>query len=248
MVISSQSKSVSFLYSALDNYGGYPFHDLFDVVQPVYGPRDLVSANGALVLWGGEDISPSIYGQKPNTKYGNGGIQISRRDELELALLSEAIIQGIPVIGICRGAQLVCAKAGGKLVQHISGHSCDHPIQTNEGKVFKTTSLHHQMMFPWNLDKSKFKLIAWTDPLLSNEYQGEEDQPVIFDENMLIPIASELNVDSESNIIEPEIIYFNELKALCIQGHPEFIRNIKNTFVQYSLDLVNEYVKIHLIK
>ena len=50
MAISSQNKSVSFLYSALDNYGGYPFHDLFDVVQPVYGPKDLISAILSFVI------------------------------------------------------------------------------------------------------------------------------------------------------------------------------------------------------
>lgn len=234
------------MYSALDNYGGYPFQDLFSVVQPVYGPEDFVSSKGALILWGGEDISSSIYNQKPNSKYGGGTLVPSRRDQLELDLLDAAVERGIPIIGICRGAQLVCARAGGLLVQHVTGHSKDHSIQTIEGKQVKTTSLHHQMMFPWNLDKSKFKLIAWTDPLLSNEYLGEEDKTVEFDETKLIPTASELNVDSESNIIEPEIIYFNELKALCIQGHPEFIHNSKNEFVQYSLNLADEYIKNHI--
>src|SRR3990167_10197392 len=98
MAISSQNK-VSFLYSALDNYGGYPFHDLFDIVVPVYGPEDLISTKGALVLWGGEDISPSIYGQRPSNHTG-ARIDLSRRDQLELALSSSAIKQGIPIIGI----------------------------------------------------------------------------------------------------------------------------------------------------
>jgi GMP synthase-like glutamine amidotransferase len=246
MEILSQNKPISFLYSALDNYGGHPFHELFDVTTSVYGPEDLISPKGALVVWGGGDISPSIYGQKPNSKTG-AEISLSQRDRLELALTSSAIKQNIPIIGICRGAQLLCAQAGGSLVQHVTGHGTDHSIVTNEGKKYQTTSLHHQIMFPWKLDAKKFQLLAWTDPLLSNEYLGEDDINIPFDGNQLVPPASELNVESEFDIIEPEIIYFPELKALCIQGHPEFIHNRKHEFVKYCLGLVDEYIKPHII-
>lgn len=244
----SQSKTpVTFLYSALDNYGGHPFADQFDIVHPAYGPPDFLSPKGALILWGGADISPSIYGQKPS-KHTSAGKELSERDKLELALASAAIRQQIPIIGICRGAQLLCALAGGKLVQHVSGHGNDHTIRTSEGQQVITSSLHHQMMFPWGMKREKFKILAWADPLKSEEYIGENDVDVDFGDNLIDVVASELPVHHASEIIEPEVIYFPEIKGLGIQGHPEFIANIRHPFVQYTKELVDEYIKPHLIE
>lgn len=227
-----KDKEPTFLYSALDNYGGYPFADLFDFVLAVYKPEDIVSSKGALVLWGGQDISPSIYGQKPGSATWASEI-IGSRDQLELNLAGQAIKLGIPIIGICRGAQMMCALAGGVLIQDVSGHQRDHYIKTIEGDTLKTTSVHHQMMYPWNVPD--FKLIAWSSPPVSGYYKGgrnedtEKDNPVTFPENI-------------TDTREPEVVYFPEQKAICIQGHPEFIHNEKHEFVQYSRKLVKQYV------
>lgn len=238
MANSSPAKPVSFLYSALDNYGGYPFSELFDAVVPVYMPHDIFSENGCLILWGGEDISPSIYGQRPGTRT-SAGKEISSRDQLELNLAGEAIKNGIPIIGVCRGAQMLCAMAGGHLVQHVDGHTRDHSIKTDDGRTIKTTSLHHQMMFPWETDH---KLIAWSAPPISKQYLGEAidanqvKKGESLDSTVVFPDA----VDPEKR--EPEIVYFPGLKALCIQGHPEFIHNEKHEFVQYCLALTKQYL------
>ena len=74
----------------------------------------------ALCLTGGGDIEPSRYGEPaaPATEDVDPA-----RDELEVGLLRTALDRDIPVLGICRGLQLINVALGGKLVQHIDGHS-----------------------------------------------------------------------------------------------------------------------------
>lgn len=73
----------------------------------------------ALCLTGGEDIEPSRYGASvdPRTEPPD-----ARRDELEFRLLELARDRDLPVLGICRGFQVINVAYGGTLVQHVAGH------------------------------------------------------------------------------------------------------------------------------
>lgn len=79
--------------------------------------RELATAAG-LVLSGGIDVDPQLYGQRrhPETDYRH-----PFRDPYELALLDEALRRDMPVLAICRGHQLLNVFMGGKLIQHIPG-------------------------------------------------------------------------------------------------------------------------------
>lgn len=172
----------------------------------------------ALVIWGGEDISPSLYGQAPNS-HTHAQSTLSRRDKVEVDMCHAAIQTGIPIIGICRGAQLLCALAGGALVQHVDGHHNDHKIVTSDGRTLITSSIHHQMML---LGKTEHELVAWSAENQSSRYLGEEDSPI-------------------DMTIEPEIVYFPKIKGLAIQGHPEFMER-GSEFVKYCNELVSKYL------
>ncbi|BCD67641.1 gamma-glutamyl-gamma-aminobutyrate hydrolase family protein [Nitratiruptor sp. YY09-18] len=74
----------------------------------------------ALLLAGGEDICPSSYGAKD--EQCNKG-----RDELELSLLDTAIAKNMPVLGICRGMQMINIYFGGTLYPHIHDFIESHP-------------------------------------------------------------------------------------------------------------------------
>jgi putative glutamine amidotransferase len=73
-----------------------------------------------LCLTGGGDIEPSRYGElaAPETDDVDPA-----RDELELRVLGTALSRDLPVLGICRGFQVINVAKGGKLVQHVEGHS-----------------------------------------------------------------------------------------------------------------------------
>jgi putative glutamine amidotransferase len=78
--------------------------------------HDVVEALDGLVLQGGADVAPQSYGEEPLRPQWAGD---RVRDLYEIELLWEFIIQGKPVLGICRGAQLINVACGGTLYQDL---------------------------------------------------------------------------------------------------------------------------------
>ena len=78
--------------------------------------RSYVAELDGLVLQGGADVSPRSYGMQPLRADWAGDIV---RDRYEMELIHEFIAQGKPVLGVCRGAQLMNVAFGGTLVQDI---------------------------------------------------------------------------------------------------------------------------------
>lgn len=70
-----------------------------------------------LLLTGGTDISPQLYGEEPAPETdGNLDLQ---RDEVEMALITEALRRDVPIFAICRGLQILNVQHGGTLIQHL---------------------------------------------------------------------------------------------------------------------------------
>ena len=88
-------------------------------LSPTAGAKVLNQVDG-LLLTGGNDLSPFLYGQQPHPQLGDLD---PFRDELEPVLVKEAVGRGIPVLGICRGMQVTNASLGGTIVQHIDQSS-----------------------------------------------------------------------------------------------------------------------------
>lgn len=86
-----------------------------------------------LVITGGKDIDPGSYGQQPHPSSDEPGRD---RDAWELALLGEALKRKLPVLGICRGAQVLNVALGGTLHQHLpdvighTGHRAGNAVFT----------------------------------------------------------------------------------------------------------------------
>lgn len=76
----------------------------------------LLDALDGLVLTGGRDYDPAAYGQ---ARHPATQLIDPRRHEFDLALARTALARGMPVLGICAGAQLLNIALGGTLVQHI---------------------------------------------------------------------------------------------------------------------------------
>ncbi|MFN8164101.1 MAG: gamma-glutamyl-gamma-aminobutyrate hydrolase family protein [Solirubrobacterales bacterium] len=82
----------------------------------VVDPDPLLDRVDALLLAGGSDIDPATYGAEPHPE--TGGIWPDR-DRFELALARRAIERDMPLLGICRGMQMLNIARGGTLVQHL---------------------------------------------------------------------------------------------------------------------------------
>ncbi|WP_261993005.1 gamma-glutamyl-gamma-aminobutyrate hydrolase family protein [Streptomyces sp. adm13(2018)] len=72
-----------------------------------------------LVVAGGADVEPVRYGAERDPRTGPPARE---RDAWELALIDAALAAGTPLLGICRGMQLLNVALGGTLVQHLDGH------------------------------------------------------------------------------------------------------------------------------
>jgi putative glutamine amidotransferase len=130
----------------------------------VEAPDELVARLDGLLLAGGADIDPAIYGQDPHPQTQE---TVPERDAFEIALTRCAIERDVPVLGICRGMQLINVAFGGTLTQHLPdevGHErhrphpgsfddSDHEVRLTEGSlaalaagetVHNTKSHHHQ--------------------------------------------------------------------------------------------------------
>jgi len=87
-----------------------------EVQGPRPSVRDYVASLDGLLLQGGSDVSPESYGQTPLDPAWNGD---RVRDRYEIELLREFVSHGKPVLGVCRGAQLINVAFGGTLHQDI---------------------------------------------------------------------------------------------------------------------------------
>jgi gamma-glutamyl-gamma-aminobutyrate hydrolase PuuD len=98
--------------AAIERAGGRPL-----LVPPSDDAvEETLDALDALLLSGGADLDPALYGQPPHAE--TTGIRADR-DRGELALLDAALARDLPVLAVCRGSQVLNVARGGDLVQHL---------------------------------------------------------------------------------------------------------------------------------
>jgi putative glutamine amidotransferase len=78
---------------------------------------DVLDACDGIALGGGRDIEPARYGQEPHEKLA---ATEPHRDAFELELVERALDRGLPILGMCRGIQVLNVALGGTLVQDVS--------------------------------------------------------------------------------------------------------------------------------
>jgi putative glutamine amidotransferase len=96
------------------------------ILPPDDTDAEVLTRLDALVLAGGADLGPDLYGDEP------GPLTDSRpdRDRGELTLVRAAVARDLPVLGVCRGMQLLAVAHGGRLHQHVPdvvGHDKHRP-------------------------------------------------------------------------------------------------------------------------
>jgi putative glutamine amidotransferase len=127
-------------------------------------PDEALELIDGLLLAGGADIDPGAYGQEPGPETVG---TVPERDAFEIALARAAVERDIPLLGICRGMQLINVALGGTLLQHLPDHfdheehrrvigsfdGSEHTVDVAEGTLARrvigearhvTRSHHHQ--------------------------------------------------------------------------------------------------------
>lgn len=122
--------------------------------------RELVAALDGLVLTGGADLNPLWYGEEPVEALQTVD---PVRDLYELKLLKLAVDRNMPIVGICRGEQLINVAFGGTLYQDIPSQRPAHAIKHVQDLPAVSAS-HHLSVVPG----SQLSAIAGTQPLAVN--------------------------------------------------------------------------------
>lgn len=156
-----------------------------------------------LLLGGGTDINPEIYGQE---NFGFCQSPHDARDTRNIEAINKYVEMGKPIFGICRGMQLLDAVFGGQLIQHTVGHPNGVTVLVSEDARLPETSIdncrncHHQVV---DIHKTKGMVIG----------------------NSIYTYKAYFGLDSRQvqlRDVVPQIIYWPDKKALAVQFHPEW--------------------------
>jgi putative glutamine amidotransferase len=169
--------------------------------------RDYAKHLDGLVLQGGADVSPQSYSEFATRPEWNGD---RARDMYELELLHEFIEADKPVLGICRGCQLINVAFGGTLYQDIASDVPNAIAHVND----LYDSHQHSIQFPEGSSLSKMFATHLSPVVNSIHHQAVRD------------VGRDLNVEAvsgEDQIVEA-IRYRKAAFVMGLQWHPEFHR------------------------
>ncbi len=190
--------------NAIEEAGGLPVpvpcHLPEEVVHDLYDRLD------GVLFSGGGDISLQFFAGTPHPRID--GVD-EARDRAELVLLRAAASQGKPLLGICRGAQVMNVALGGTLYTHIPGqlpNALDHDYPG---------SLRRELVHPVQVEETSFAAHIFGETLLhvnSLHHQGLRD------------IASSLHVAGRSPDGLVEVVELPDHPyAIAVQWHPEWL-------------------------
>lgn len=181
---------------------------------------------------GGEDVSPSMYGEEPHPMtYCN-----IKRDLMCEDLFNYAVEVGIPCVGICRGGQFLNVVNGGKMFQHCDGHAIGGTHEATileSGLKVQVTSTHHQIMRP-NRDKGIV--------LMEADKLGTFKDHMVLHNDAPEPRWVLTNSPNEDDV---EAIYYPDTNSLCYQPHPEYCDE-KSDCVQAYKSFLRNYVGLEV--
>ena len=191
--------------------GGIPF--ILPLTKSEEENSTLLIMCDGLLMTGGQDVNPRLYGQ---TAASHCGPTCPERDAMEPHLFNEALKLNKPVLGICRGLQMINVALGGTLYQ-------DLPSQTN-------TSINHRMKPPFDRECHQVNLVPGTAlqrllqvgnmGVTSNHHQGID----------ALGQGLEVMATSEDGIVEA-ISLPSKKFVWAVQWHPEY-DHLKNIFSQ----------------
>ena len=171
-----------------------------------------------VLFLGGSDINPILYGKKPHLSTRFNEV----RDRDDMLMYSYCLERGIPMYGICRGAQFLWVMNGGELYQDVDGHHGDHAMwdRINNRMIPRVSSVHHQQCK---------ETPGMNEPEILGTVHGKARKR-----------WSDNQVYREDPIPEIEAYFIRETCCLGIQGHPEY-RNY-HEFAEWSFKRIEHHI------
>lgn len=173
---------------------------------------DSLDTADLVIFTGGQDVDPKLYGEERHHS-----VNISTfRDQQDMKLYEICLEKGIPMLGICRGAQFLSVMNGGKLYQDVDGHHGDHSMYDCEEKqmVHNVSSVHHQMVR--DNTENGMEVIAYSSAKSTKRVMNK--------------LLSESGPQKDI-----EAFWYPETGCVGIQGHPEY--HGYPSFTKWALEL-----------
>lgn len=195
----------------------------------------VLSVIDGLVMTGGEDFDPlKWFGEEPVRGLGE---VVPERDEFDVKLVRAAVAKGIPVLGICRGEQLLAVAFGGSLWQDIPSQVKDSYVKHRQSPTTGTVGTH-------SIDIAKGSLLAKVlgkEEAVVNSFhhQAIKDVPKGF---RVVAVAADDIIEAVERTGRLESAYADGgAMILGVQFHPEVITNAGNPeFLPIFRKLVEE--------
>jgi len=166
-----------------------------------------------VVFTGGPDVNPEYYHEKPYKYQGD-----EERDYSDIVAYMTCLDQGIPMVGVCRGAQFLAVMNGASLAQDIDGHTGDHSMYDVKNKQWldKVSSIHHQCVLPC----PGMEVLGYTN--MSTFKDLNETKRIV------------------SKGPDVEAFFFRDTCCFGVQGHPEY--KDYPYFSKWFLDRINDLI------
>jgi len=168
-----------------------------------------------VVFSGGADVNPKLYGEEPHARTYYDDM----RDQNDIALFNWCVLHGVPMVGVCRGAQFIHVMQGGKLFQDVDGHQKAHPMHDiiHDQVIHTVSSVHHQMVIP----KAEMTIVGVSKHISNKRWRN--------------PRQCDVDLTHET-----EAYFYKDICAFGVQGHPEY-----SGYPEYTLwffEMLNKYI------
>lgn len=209
--------------------GGLPI--LLPQVSTITALSPLLSRLSGLLLAGGHDIHPELYGKEPQSELERTD---QRRDQSELLITRWAIERHVPILGICRGMQMVNLATGGSLIQDIGQ-------RYGSGAVHRDTPANYNSLTEFghfiDIEPSSriYTLIGETPTWVNSMHHQCVDE---LGQGLVITARS-----SDDGIIEVLESANDAHWFIGLQGHPEALINQKPWVAQLYQDFLSAAYK-----
>ncbi len=225
-ITSSARIDSSNLYNALGNdyissiikCGGCPV--IIPVVEEKFIISEYINMIDGIIISGGEDISPELYNEKNTglTKNIN-----SLRDRMEYSAIEAALNKRIPILGICRGMQILNVFSGGDLFQDIANQY--HTDIKHANQLKNRSELHHEIIINENTHLSKVTGLK-TIQVNSRHHQAIRNPAANFTISAMAPDGIFEAIEDINNDI------------VAVQWHPENIADTEKSSAAIINDLL----------
>ena len=169
--------------------------------------RGVEDADLVIFTGGSCDIHPVLYGVDPQNTHDEVFFEDQECIDTMLEYIEtwkQCLYAGIPMVGVCLGAQFLAVMNGSKLYQHVDSHYSDHSIFCHmTGETIKgCSSVHHQMV----IRDDNMKLLAEARDLSGERWHDRRD--VVFKDF--------------ASCDDVEAFWYEQTLSLGFQGHPEY--------------------------